>query len=91
MIEVHLPRDLAREVGAEAVIAAPPQATLGELLRALEQSHPGLLRRITEPGGSLRPHINVFIGERLARGAEGPALPLADRDEVWVIRAISGG
>ena len=91
MIPVHLPQDLAAELKVAQRSEQPYAATLRELLLQMDRESPGLLRRILEADGSIRQHINVFLGERLARGAEGPLLQLRDGEEVWVIRAISGG
>jgi molybdopterin converting factor small subunit len=62
-------------------------ATVVELLRALELSHPGLGGWILDERGLIRRHINVFVnGER---GREGTAVASADRVEV--LPAITGG
>jgi molybdopterin synthase sulfur carrier subunit len=91
MIPVHLPQDLAAELRIPQRSSQPYAATLQELLRRMDTAYPGLLRHLTESDGSIRQHINVFLGERLARGAEGALMQLRDGEEVWVIRAISGG
>ena len=62
-------------------------ATVGELLRALEQAHPALGGWILDETGAIRRHINVFVnGER---GREDTSVAPADR--VDVLPAISGG
>ncbi len=50
-----------------------------------------LLRRILQAGGELRPHLNVFVGERLIGRQQLMSAPLRDGDEVWLLRAVSGG
>ena len=62
-------------------------ATVGELLRALERSHPAIDGWILDERGSIRRHINVFVnGER---GGQDTAVAADDR--VDVLPAISGG
>jgi molybdopterin converting factor small subunit len=62
-------------------------AKLGELLRELERSEPGLEGWILDERGRIRRHINVFVnGER---GSEDTAVGGDDRVEV--LPAISGG
>jgi molybdopterin synthase sulfur carrier subunit len=62
-------------------------ATVGELLRALEQAQPAMDGWILDERGLIRRHINVFVnGER---GAEDTAVGAEDR--VDVLPAISGG
>jgi molybdopterin converting factor small subunit len=62
-------------------------ATVGELLRVLEQEHPAAGGWILDERGHIRRHINVFVnGER---GGEETAVGADDR--VDVLPAISGG
>jgi molybdopterin converting factor small subunit len=62
-------------------------ATVVELLRELERSHPATGGWIIDERGLIRRHINVFVnGER---GEEETAV--ADEDRVDVLPAISGG
>jgi molybdopterin synthase sulfur carrier subunit len=62
-------------------------ATVGELLRELEQAHPAVSGWILDERGLIRRHINVFVnGER---GGEETAVGSDDR--VDVLPAISGG
>ena len=91
MITLHLPDDLAREIGIAQSSKHPGADSLGTLLAAVESQAPGLLRRILEPGGQLRPHLNLFIGERVVRRREAMVALLRDGDEVWLLRAVSGG
>ena len=91
MIALHLPDDLAKEIGMAAKswhVAAP---TVGDLFDAVEREAPGLMRRTSEPGGRLRQHLNLFVGENLAGRMKPFAIPLCDGDEVWLLRAVSGG
>jgi len=62
-------------------------ATVLELLRALEQEHPGVGGWILDERGRIRRHINVFVGGE--RGQE--QTPVAPGDRVEVIPAITGG
>ena len=62
-------------------------ATVIELLRALERTHPDVTGWILDERGAIRRHINVFVnGER---GDAGTAV--AGDDRVDVLPAISGG
>ncbi len=91
MITLHLPDDLAREIGIAPRSGHAAKDSLGELLSAVDVGSSGLLPRILEADGRLRPHLNLFIGEnRLARET-AMAAPVRDGDEVWLLRAISGG
>jgi len=70
--------------GAEHTVAG---ASVGELLRALEDTQPALDGWILDECGRIRRHINVFVnGEK---GGEDTAIGPDDR--VDVLPAISGG
>jgi len=62
-------------------------ATVGEVLRALENEHPDIKGWILDERTTIREHINVFVnGER---GREDTAL--AANDRIHVLPSISGG
>jgi molybdopterin converting factor small subunit len=62
-------------------------ATVVDVLRGLEQRHPGVSGWILDERGAIRRHINVFVnGER---AAEATAVQSGDRVEV--VPAITGG
>ena len=62
-------------------------ASVGELLAAIESTHPAAKGWILDESGTLRRHINVFVnGER-----RGQDTPVAAEDQVDVLPAISGG
>jgi molybdopterin synthase sulfur carrier subunit len=62
-------------------------STVAEVLRALEQAHPGVGGWILDERGCIRRHINVFVnGER---GTE--ETPVGEDDNIDVLPAISGG
>ena len=62
-------------------------ATVLELLRALEQRHPGLRGWILDERGQIRRHINVFVNGERGGGGDGGAAG----DRVEVLPAITGG
>jgi molybdopterin converting factor small subunit len=62
-------------------------ATVGDVLRALEQAQPALRGWILDERAHVRRHINVYVnGER--GGEDTPAGPA---DLIHVLPAISGG
>lgn len=66
------------EVGGESV---------GQALRTLEDRHPSLRGWVLDDQGMLREHVGLFVGGRRA----DLETAIAASDEVWVVRAISGG
>jgi molybdopterin synthase sulfur carrier subunit len=61
--------------------------SVGELLLALERTHPATSGWILDERGALRRHINVFVNGEL--GAQ--ETPVAADDRVDVLPALSGG
>jgi molybdopterin synthase sulfur carrier subunit len=84
--DVHLPTTLMPlfpGIERRVSVDAPNVAAA---IDALDERWPGLRDRLCEPG-SIRMHIHVYVdGERAQLDT-----PLADRDRVDVIAAISGG
>ena len=90
MVTVHLPANLVRLMGMSERTLVVPAATVGEMLTALDQARPGLWDRICEADGSIRQHVNIFVGEYNARTDGGPSLTIPAGAEVWIIPAVSG-
>jgi molybdopterin synthase sulfur carrier subunit len=66
-------------------------ATLGELLQNLFALYPGIHDRVLTEQGTIREHVNIFVGRANVRSGSGLQTPVADGAEVWIIPAISGG
>ena len=87
MADVHLPTTLMplfpgleRRLDVDA-------STVDEAIDRLDERWPGLRDRLCEPGPAIRMHIHVYVdGERAQLDT-----PIAERDRVDVIAAISGG
>jgi molybdopterin synthase sulfur carrier subunit len=62
-------------------------ATVGGLMRALEVERPPLAGWILDERGRIRRHINVFVNGEAGK----EQTPVAERDHVDVLPAISGG
>jgi molybdopterin converting factor small subunit len=87
MADVHLPTTLpplfpglTRRLDLDA-------ASVGEAIDQLDERWPGLRDRLCEPGPSLRPHINVYVGGRRA----SLDTTLAADSRLDVIAANTGG
>ena len=89
-IEVLIPTPLRGFTNGAARVSARG-ATVGELLDALEEEHPGLSERIRESDGQLRRFVNVFVNGENVRERNGADTPLRPGDEVGIIPAMAGG
>ena len=65
--------------------------TVAEVLDALGKRHPGVRSRVLTETGEIRPHINVFVGERNCRFEDGLSTAVPDGSEVTILAAVSGG
>ena len=87
MAELRLPptltplfADLPRRVEVEAT-------TVEGAIDELERRWPGVRDRLCHPGPTLREHIHVYVDRERA----SLDTPLAERSEMLVVAAISGG
>jgi len=65
--------------------------TLADALRALDAVFPGVVRRVLDERGEVRPHVNLFVGEDCVRFGEGLATRLPEGCEIAILPAVSGG
>ena len=65
--------------------------TLRDALDALFAAHPAVRDRVLTERGEIREHVNVFVGQTVARLAGGLVTPIEDGVEISIIPAISGG
>ena len=89
-VQVKIPTPLRKFTGGADVVAVDG-TNVGEVLRALDAKHPGLLDKICDKQGRVRRFINVYAGDDDIRFLEGLDTPVTDGTEVCVIPAIAGG
>jgi molybdopterin converting factor small subunit len=63
-------------------------STLAELMGDLDRRFPGLRFRIIDEQDGIREHIKIFVNQEQAASLKAP---VAERDEVHIICALSGG
>ena len=62
--------------------------TVREALAALDHRFPGIAFRVVDEQKSVRPHINIFLGEQSVRDLD---TPVAEGSEIYIVGALSGG
>ena len=90
MPTVHLPAALSGHAAGQRRLHVAG-TTVGKVLAALGQAHPGVGQRVLDDQGMLRRHVNVFVNGESIRYLDGIETPVADTDEVWILPAVSGG
>lgn len=89
-VTVELPDPLRAFAGGSDTLSVDA-ASVREVLAELARRHPGLGRRVLDDDGSLRRHVNVFVGSEEIRALNGIDTALHDGDVVAVIPAVAGG
>ena len=86
-MKVRIPSALTEYTGEIREVEVAGR-TLGEALDALERRFPGIRFRIVSEQDRIRRHIRIFVNRDAAPGLEAP---LAPRDEIMIVCALSGG
>ena len=90
MATVRIPTPLRKLTGGLEEVQVQG-ATIGALLQALEQAHPGIRERIFDDKGQVRRFVNIFANEEDIRFLQNLDTPVKDGDEVSIVPAIAGG
>ena len=77
--------------GRSEVEISTPVVTLGGALDALGSFYPGIRDRMFTEQGTIREHINIFVGNEDVRYTGGLATPVAAGAQIAIVPAISGG
>jgi len=91
-ITVRIPTYLASFAdGRNSLAIDGSPATVAEALTALWEEYPGLRDRIVDEQGTVRQHINIFVGGEAIRFADGLSTKVPADAEVLIVPAVSGG
>ena len=91
MAQVRFTRHLSRYFPNLARREVVSGETVAEVVAALDECHPGLAAYIVDEGGSLRKHVNIFLGQELIHDRKKLSDPVAENDQVFIFQALSGG
>ena len=69
----------------------PEPVTVGAVIDAVADAHPAVGRRIRDEAGTLRRHVNVFVGPDNFRDLDAEDTVVPESAEVTVLPAVSGG
>lgn len=90
MATVRIPTPLRKLTnGLEEVSAAG--ATIGEILKDLEQHYPGMKERLCDDKGQVRRFVNIFANDEDIRFLQNLETPVKEKDEISIVPAIAGG
>lgn len=78
--------------GQAEVEVSSVASTVGELLMALFEKHPGLMDRVMTEQHQVRRHINVFVGDECIRFTGGLQTKVTQQGVLLtILPAVSGG
>ncbi len=89
-VEVRLPT-LLRPAAGGAASADVEGATVGEVLRALEVAHPGLVGQLLSQDGDLHKFVNVYLNDDDVRYLDRLDTKVGSGDVVSILPAVAGG
>ena len=77
-------------VGGERSVAAEGR-TLRELIRNVDQRHPGFAGQLLDPDGQQRSFVNIYVNDEDVRYLGGLETPVAEGDVISILPAVAGG
>ena len=90
MATVRIPTPLRSFTQNQQEVTAPGK-TVGEVLRNLNATFPGIGQRLMDDRGGVRRYVNIFHNDEDIRFLKELETPVADTDQISIIPAIAGG
>jgi molybdopterin synthase sulfur carrier subunit len=90
MPTVKIPPVLRAQTGGDAEVSADG-STVGDVLRAVAESHPGTRTQLFADDGELNRYVNVYLNDEDVRVLDGLETPASDSDTVVILPAMAGG
>jgi molybdopterin converting factor small subunit len=87
---VRIPPVLRPHTGGASDVEAQGE-NVGEVLRALAESHPGTRDQIFSSEGELNRYVNVYLNDEDVRVLDGLDTPASATDTVVILPAMAGG
>ena len=87
---VRVPTQLRTLTGGAGEIAVDG-STVGEVLKALGATYPGMDERLFDEAGKLRRFVNVFVADEDIRFLDGLSTIVEAGQTVSIVPAVAGG
>lgn len=89
-IRVRIPTPLKKLAGEQDIVTASGN-TVGEVIRWLTETYPGLKERLLDEQGGVRGFVNVYLNNEDIRFIRNLETPVKEGDQISIIPAIAGG
>jgi sulfur-carrier protein len=90
MATIKIPPVLRPTVGGEKEVQAGGD-TIGAVLRALADQHPGTQSQLFSDDGQLNRYVNVYLNDEDVRVLGGLDTSVGESDTVVILPAMAGG
>ena len=90
MPSVRIPTPLRSLTDGQNTVAIEA-TTVGDLLRNLNETHPGFSERILDEDGEPRRFVNIYVDGEDIRYRDGFATELTPSNEVSIVPSVAGG
>jgi molybdopterin synthase sulfur carrier subunit len=90
MPQLRVPSMLRPTVGGERTVAAEG-STLRDLIRNIDERHPGFAGQLLEGNGQQRTFVNIYLNDEDVRYLQGLETPVGDGDVISILPAVAGG
>ncbi|HSJ18536.1 MAG TPA: ubiquitin-like small modifier protein 1 [Solirubrobacterales bacterium] len=90
MATVKIPPVLRAQTGGEPEVTTRG-GSVGEVLRALADVHPGTAEQLFSHDGELNRYVNVYLNDEDVRVLDGLDTAVSDSDTVVILPAMAGG
>jgi molybdopterin converting factor small subunit len=87
---LRIPTPLRAYTNGQATVNVTGK-NISEALTDLTQQHPTIKPHLFNEDGSLRPFVNLFVGESNIKDLQGVETPIKEEDKVMLIPSIAGG
>ncbi len=89
-VHVRIPSPLKKLAGEQDLVRAEGK-TVGEVLRWLTDTYPGLKERLRDEQGEVRRFISIYVNNEDIRFIQNLETSLKEGDHISIIPAIAGG
>ena len=90
MATIRIPPVLRPSVGGEKELNADGDS-VGEILRAVAESHPDTQSQLFSPDGGLNRYVNVYLNDEDVRVLDGLQTAVGAGDTLVILPAMAGG
>lgn len=90
MAKVKIPTPLQKFTGNKTIVDAEG-STVGDVIKTLVQTYPGIEKRLYSKGNEVNRYINIYVDGEDIRFNKGVDTPVGGASEVSIVPAISGG